>query len=100
MTYKRWRLREGIALQDVVHLVESEIAPHYGRLDPEVQLGLESVVGEAEVLAVQHWPDRDAHDRVLEGDDYRLWWDAYAPVLGRWDELVELVEEWKADRLI
>jgi hypothetical protein len=100
VTYKRWRRRDGVELEDVVTLVHRQVVPHYRRLDPEVRLGLESVVGTPEVLASQHWPDQDTRDRAMTGEHFPDWWRDYQPILAAWDELVEFVAEWESHQLL
>lgn len=53
LTYKRWRLRDGVDSQAVVSLVRDHIVPHYRTLDPTVRLGLELIEGSCAVLATQ-----------------------------------------------
>lgn len=97
--YKRWLLRDGVALDDVVALVSQRVVPHYRRLDDTVTLRLEAE-GERAVLAIQRWPSRGAFDRAMEGPGFEDWWDAYRPVLVEWDALVELDTEWETRQLI
>ncbi len=97
--YKRWLLREGATLGDVVELVRNDIAPHYRTLDPRVQLGLEAH-GDGSVLAIQRWPSRDVLDQAMTGRRFQEWWAAYQPVLAAWDELVELDGEWETQDLL
>lgn len=96
-TYKRWRLREGVGTADVAALVGQEIVPHYRRLDARVVLTLERVCGSPELIAVQHWPSRTLREQVMGGPAFEAWWVDYVPVLERFDQLVELVEEWETE---
>ena len=95
-THKRWRLRHGIAVAEVLGLVSERIVPHYAELDDGVELGFE-VIDDRTVLATQRWPSRAARDAVMSGAAFDSWWEAYVPILVRWDELVELIDEWEAD---
>lgn len=96
-TYKRWALRDPADLGAVAALVRERIVPHYRRLSDEVELGLEVIEGEAAVLAVQHWADRDAHDRAMASAGFATWWDDYQPVLQLWDALVTFEDEWATE---
>ena len=100
LTYRRWRLRDGVDIADVVDIVQRRIIPHYRRLDPAVRLGLESVDGSRAVLAVQRWPDRCHHRRATSGPDFDSWFERYRPILHDWDRLVEFEAEWETVRLI
>lgn len=51
LTYKRWRLRNGVDVTDVHTLVRDRIVPHYHRLDPAVRLELEMIDRTRSVLA-------------------------------------------------
>lgn len=97
--YKRWRLREGATEREVVELVREGIAPHYARLDPAVRLGLQRL-DSGDLLALQHWPDRAHRDRAMSGPAFERWWHEYAPLLQRWDALVELVDEEGGEELL
>lgn len=98
-SYKRWRLREGVPVADVLALVRDGIEPHYSRLDPAVRLGLQRL-GSGDLLALQHWPDRTHRDRAMSGPAFECWWDDYRPLLQRWDALVELVDEEDGEELL
>lgn len=99
MTYRRWRLRPGAEVADVVELVRERIEPHYRTLDPAVRLSLDLIDGSRAVLAVQHWPDRARFTAATTSADYPAWLAAYQPALRRWDELLEFETEWTATRL-
>ena len=100
VTYRRWRLRPGVELADVVDLVRDRIEPHYRVLDPDVRLGLELIDGSRSVLAVQQWPDRDRFTAATTSAGYPAWLAAYRPALLRWDELLEFETDWTATRLL
>ena len=55
--HKRWRLRDGVTVDQVAALVRNRIVPHYRQLSDDVRLGLE-VLDASHVLAIQRWPDR------------------------------------------
>lgn len=97
--YKRWRLKEGTAVDDVAALVRQRIVPHYARLSGEVTLGLERW-DDRGVVAVQRWRSRAALEACVGGEGYAAWWDAYLPVLEQWDALVELEAEWEGEALL
>lgn len=100
LTYRRWRLRDGVDVTDVDALVRHRIVPHYGRLDPAVRLGLESIDGSRSILAIQRWPDRTRYQRALASTGFAAWLAAYRPILQEWDGLVEFETEWAAERLL
>lgn len=96
LTYKRWRLRDGVDVADVTALVRDRIVPHYRRLDPDVRLGLERIDGSRSILAIQRWPDLARHEQVLASAGFAGWLDACRPILQQWDEMVEFESEWEA----
>lgn len=103
ITYRRWRLRPGVAVQEVVDLVQARIVPHYAALDPTVELELEElegIDGPGDLIAVQRWPDRGRHDSAMAGTAFEEWWSTYQPLLAAWDRLVEFVAEWETHTLI
>lgn len=97
--HKRWRLREGVAVTDVVQLVRGRIVPHYARLSPEVALGLEQDAP-GSVVATQRWTSRAALVAATTGAAYDAWWEAYLPVLSDWDRLVTFDSEWESVALL
>jgi hypothetical protein len=99
LTYRRWRLRDGVDVADVHALVRDRIVPHYHRLDPAVRLELEMIDRTRSVLAIQRWPDRARRAAVEASDGYAAWLDAYRPILRLWDGLVEFEAEWESSRL-
>lgn len=96
---KRWRLREGVEVAEVVALVRERIVPHYARLSADVGLGLEQDAP-GSVVAVQRWASRAAHDAATTGAAYDAWWRDYLPVLAVWDTLVDLDSEWESVELL
>jgi hypothetical protein len=100
LTYKRWRLRDGVDVQAVIDMVRDRIVPYYEVLDPTVRLGLEKIDGSPAVLATQRWPDRERRDRTIGGASFQAWLDAYGPLLDDWDRLVEFEAEWESNELI
>ncbi len=100
LTYKRWRLRDGVDAQAVATMVRDRIVPHYRTLDPTVRLGLEQIEGSRAVLATQRWLDRGCRDQTIGGDAFEAWLDAYRPLLEDWDRLVEFEAEWESNELI
>lgn len=100
LTYKRWRLRDGVDAQAVATMVRDRIVPHYRTLDPTVRLGLEQIEGSRAVLATQRWLDRGCRDQTIGGDAFEAWLDAYRPLLEDWDRLVEFEAEWESIELI
>lgn len=97
--YKRWRLRDGVTVDQVAALVRDLIVPHYRELSEDVRLGLE-VLDATHVLAIQRWPDRATLDRTMRGARFDRWWRDYAPILAEWDAALELEEEWQGEELI
>lgn len=103
LTYKRWRLRDGVDAQAVATMVRDRIVPHYThykKLDPTVRLGLEQIEGSHAVLATQRWLDRERRDQTIGGPAFEAWLDAYRPLLEDWDRLVEFEAEWESNELI
>lgn len=97
--YKRWRLRDGVTIDQVRVLVVSAIVPHYRTLCDDVVLGLEAV-GPREVLAIQRWPDRSTLETTMQGPRFDDWWQAYQPILAVWDAALEYVDEWEGENLL
>lgn len=97
--YKRWVLRDGASLDDVVGLVKERVTPHYRALAADVVLGLEAE-GDDAVIAVQRWPGRDSLDQAMGGAGFQDWWEAYQPVLAAWDALLEFHSEWETEDLL
>ncbi len=100
LTYKRWRLRDGVDIQAVANMVRDRIVPHYKTLDPTVRLGLEQIEGSRTVLATQRWLDRERRDQTIGGPAFEAWLDAYQRLLQDWDRLVEFEAEWETTELI
>ncbi len=98
-TYKRWRLNPGTTVAQVAALVADGIAPHYRTLSSAVALGLEVIDGERAVLATQRWPSRAVFDAAMSSQGFTAWWDAYQPILQRWNELVTFDDEWATEVL-
>ncbi|MEJ5915128.1 hypothetical protein [Pseudokineococcus sp. 1T1Z-3] len=98
-TFKRWRLADGVTLAHVRRVVEEAVVPHYRDLSDDVELGLEAA-DDRTIIAVQRWPSRAARDAAMSGPRFEAWWQAYLPVLARWDELVSLVDEWETEVLL
>lgn len=96
VSYKRWRLREGVTVDQVAQLVANHIVPHYRLLSTEVVLGLEDV-GDDTVLALQRWPSRASRDEAMSGEEFERWWQDYLPILAHWDALVEFEAEWEGE---
>ena len=96
---KRWRLREGVTLAEVVTLVEEGVAPHYRKLSDQVVLGLEALE-DGRVLAIQRWSDQAALDQATRGERFAEWWRDYQPILAAWDAALEFEEEWQTEALI
>jgi len=100
LTYKRWRLRDGVDAQAVAAMVRDRIVPHYRTLDPTVRLGLEQIEGSRTVLATQRWFDRGRRDQTFGGPAFQAWLDAYQPLLENWDRLVVFEAEWESNELM
>jgi hypothetical protein len=98
-TYKSWRLRPGVVLDDVVALVTERVAPHYALLSDEVELGLERIDDDT-VLAIQRWSSRRVRDAAMQGPAFESWWAAYQPALAAWDAALEYVDEWEGEDLL
>ena len=96
MLYKRWSLRPGVVLDQVLAFVLRDIQPAYRRLSGEVKLGLELSLDGSSVVAIQRWSSQEAHAAVLSAAPYADWWADYEPRLAEWDRLVEFVDEWSS----
>ena len=97
VTYKRWRLNHGKRESDLVELVRDEIAPHYGKLEGCVRLGLHRIRDTSSYITLQHWQSRETWEATTSSDFYRLWLNEYQPILERWDQLMEFEDEWEAE---
>ena len=100
VTYKRWRLKDSQREADLVDLVRNEIAPHYAKLEGGVRLGLHRIRDTPSCLALQYWPSRAAWETTTSSTFYQAWLEEYEPILVRWDELMELEDEWEAEVLL
>jgi quinol monooxygenase YgiN len=96
-TYKLWTLKDGAQESDLVTLVRDAIAPHYRQLDGCVGLGLFRIADSRSYLATQHWASREARDATLASGLYASWFEAYRPILERWDQLMAFEDEWEAE---
>lgn len=67
--YKRWLLRPGVQVDDVIRLIRTQVVPSYRNLSPHVTLELH-VVEETMVLAVQRWTSRAELDAALAPDRF------------------------------
>lgn len=94
--YKRWSLRAGVEVEDVLALVQREVQPAYRRLSGQVQLGLELSLDGSSVVAIQRWSSQEVHAATVSGMSYSEWWADYEPRLAQWDRLVEFVSEWSS----
>lgn len=97
--HKRWRLRDGVPVARVVEVVRERIVPHYARLSPHVELGLEQDAP-GSVVAVQRWAGRAELEAATTGPAYDAWWRDYLPVLATWDALVTFDSEWESVELL
>jgi hypothetical protein len=100
ITFRRWRLKENTPDAEVLLLVRDEIAPAYARLSPHVKLGLDRIADSDCFIATQEWHSRTAYEQAVGADSYASWLQAYQPALARWHTLLELEDEWEAERLI
>ncbi len=100
ITFKRWSLRDGREESELFRLVREEIIPHYEKLPGCLRLGLLQIAGTRSYLALQHWKNRDTWRATVESDDYESWFQAYAPMLERWDELMIFEEEWESEDVL
>ncbi len=100
ITFKRWSLRAGREESELVRLVREEIIPHYGKLPGFLHLGLLHIAGTRSYLALQHWKNRDTWRATVESDDYHAWYNAYKPMLERWDEIMVFEEEWESEDVL
>lgn len=100
ITFKRWKLCDGVSERDVVQLVRDAIVPAYERLPGCLKLGLLRVEGTRSYLATQHWQSRAARAEALAAPAYAEWLAAYEPALARWHELMEFEEEWESEDLL
>lgn len=100
VTFKRWSLRAGREESELVRLVREEIIPHYEKLSGCLRLELLKIVGTASYLALQHWKNRDTWRAAIQSDDYHAWYNAYKPMLERWDEIMVLEEEWESEDVL
>jgi hypothetical protein len=100
ITMKRWRLKEGRTEAELLDLIEGSIAPHYKHLSDAVRLGLWRIDGTRSYLALQHWLSRTDREAVTHSDAFQEWYRKYEPILERWDELMELEDEWETEELL
>lgn len=99
-TYKRWALRPDRSESELVELVREQIVPHYEKLQGCIRLGLLRIEGTRSYLALQCWESRESWRAVTGSDYYRTWYEEYLPILARWDEIMELEEEWNTEDML
>ncbi len=100
ITFKRWALKDGRTESGLVKFVREEFQPHYAKLHGCLGLGLLHVSGTRSYLALQYWESREHWLETTSSDYYQTWWQAYIPLLERWDEILEFEEEWEAEDLL
>ena len=100
ITYKRWELRPGRDESELVELVRERIGPHFKKLQGCIRLGLLRIEGTRSYLALQHWESRERWLETTASDYYKTWYEEYLPILDRWDEIMELEEEWDAEDML
>lgn len=100
VTYKRWRLKEGKQEAELVALVQNAIIPHYATLSSAVRLGLQHIRETRSYLALQHWPSRAVWETTTTSAVYQNWFNAYEPILARWDQLMEFEDAWEAEVIL
>ena len=100
ITFKRWALRDGRTESELVELVRKEFEPHYSKLPGCLKLGLLHIEGTRSYLALQYWESREHLRETTSSDYYQTWWQAYIPLLERWDQIMEFEEEWEAEDLL
>ena len=100
ITFKRWTLREERKESELVELVRAEIAPHYKKLPGLLRLELLHLKGTRSYLALQCWDSREQWRATTNSDYYRTWYQAYVPLLNRWNEIMVFEEEWEAEDLL
>lgn len=94
---KRWALRDGYAESELLDLVRNDVVPRYERLAGCLGLGLLRIRHTRSYLALQHWESREAWQLATSSDSYPAWLAEYAPVLERWNDMMELEDEWETE---
>lgn len=100
ITVKRWRLKEERTEAELLDLVRGAIVPHYRKLSDAVRLKLWRIDGTRAYLALQVWASRAEWEATRQSATFAAWYRDYEPVLARWDELMELEEEWETEELL
>jgi len=100
ITFKRWTLKQGRQEAELIRLVREEIIPHYKKMPGCLRLGLLHVGGSRSYMALQYWQNRETWRAATRSDDYRAWYEAYKPILERWDELMTFEEEWECEDML
>ena len=94
---KRWALRDGHTESELLDLVRNDVMPHYDRLQGCLGLGLLRIRGTRSYLALQYWESREAWQLAMSSDSYADWLTEYTPILERWNDVMELEDEWETD---
>ena len=100
ITFKRWSLKDGRTESKLVKLVRDEFQPHYAKLTGCLGLGLLHIEGTRSYLTQQFWESRERWQETTCSDCYQVWWQDYIPLLERWDEIMELEDEWETEDLL
>ena len=94
---KRWTLRDGHSESELLDLVRNGIIPHYDRLPGCLGLGLLRIRGTRSYLALQYWESLEAWEVATSADSYSDWFEAYEPVLERWNGMMKFEDEWETE---
>jgi antibiotic biosynthesis monooxygenase len=97
LSYSRWSLRRGGDLGRAVEVFRDLVKPAYTGVDGCLSVTLLDLVDSQSYLAVAAWDTRDDYDAwVRNADDWR---EANADAFKKWQELMELEEDFQASVL-
>ena len=100
LIYGRWRLKDGRQEAALVDLMRTAMVPQYQKYGNRVELSLLRVADAQSYLVIQRWPSRKDWEDFPTSIFYEIWFAEYEPILERWDELMELEEEWECEELL
>ncbi len=80
--------------------MREQIVPHYKKLHGCIRLGLLRIKGTRSYLAMQCWESQESWRATTASDYYRRWFEEYRPILARWDEIMDLEEEWNTEDML
>lgn len=98
VTGKVWRLVDGASEEDLLVLIEEQIAPRYAELHSGVELGLVRLE-DRRYLATQRWPDRATFETATSGPGYDAWLRRYRPTLAVWGGCASVESEWAGEEI-